>query len=1352
MFDKVSATSNQNKNPGRSQAEAGHHVQEREADQMASLLLKRESAPRHPTTGAPFGESQNQKEALEGETDQVQMAPLAQPHYHVTPPLLPPSTPGGGTPRESYSQKMAASATGAQPMSPNIREQMEDFFRTDLSQVRLHTDKQAAQLSKSLGARAFTFGQHIYFNQDQYQPGLTEGRRLLAHELTHTLHQRYGQQRIQRQADDGQEVIDWLAIRQFDKGDGEYVFAISGTSSQTGTHHQIAYHIRSGYFSEGVYYLIKKSVNEGTATFSWQDAEGNALNRPPVSINLTYLNLSLADRLKVEIAPLAPYQTGNEGANGEAAGDMSGTSLLGEQSGGAPAPHVVDSPVGPVDLNEFQNATTEDPFPNGMQNLSLEEPARPASPDGPGGGDTVGGLPAPKPVEPMTGDAARSRGRIRSAVEQSIRQNTAQNEAQFEEDVARRDFVKGGPGRVSSATSTLSTEDKVLFLKLLDHGEHVGAPAQDIEDLVARYQQLSDFEKELLKANIDLDTAEVAFANYQDQVRLALESEEVPGENPAHANYSRAKAAMAQINSRITRLSNGSAPAIDIPWHPFLTEITMLSGLASGAMNRSEGIAGLAEEIFANLKSIQLRASIVMLEAARDATIGVALGMITFGAGTVYGTARMARKLQKLSNLLQKAEEAYGVYQEIREVYDLLSSTDVAGLIARYEQKKEELTTRYELAESLSEEQITARFGEGFDEQLSNLEEEIVNMVYDLVLNSGLLNYLYLPESAQDASGAISAIIDLVEGIPAGVEAMQEMVQAYHSVDSTEPTDEQLGTLSVRALRTGSRFYPLVGLLLELVNQKLDNVIAEIDDRDLLDSLLAGGSRKQRRNRHSPINDRRKNRNKNQQQVSSADTRAYNYNTPDVSRFLSTQAAPLFKNTLEGLGTARFDHKMMMPAQFYPKVVRELRKEANKHLSRRTVKANKKSGGTAQAPVPAIKVQQLSQQNERFRIAINPDYIINPDVLVHDSNEMRQGINAAFKKQSDQLELPYSFNAIKEFLKSSRHASSPIAIPILSFFKAQLNRNYRQYKSQLDAALQTDYLLNESTPRLLPHLRLRGNSTQFIHISVQGVIRKGIDLTQIDHFIGQQIRTENDLPEGYVLTAGGEVAAKPGADQHLVNGTTLPGLQLVGDRLAFSDSAYEILLDSNSMLVYSQRIIIVLQLPNGERLGFYRRTGKGGASSGANASNWVPFWGIIPTFRSSLFGHAPKQGQRFDPVHPGVILDENGDPIEFLWFNKWRSSNANTPGKLDRYGSNRYKQAGLHLDQTIDLKNYNQRSTGDFQAVNDFLRRYGAPVERVLESAQAVAEEEAQKTGGQATIDERFHHVDYSHRNLYSKP
>jgi len=72
----------------------------------------------------------------------------------------------------------------------------------DFSQVRVHFDSHAAESARAVGALAYTVGSDVVFGAGQYAPRTGEGRKLLAHELAHTVQQTNGLSRsiIQRMA------------------------------------------------------------------------------------------------------------------------------------------------------------------------------------------------------------------------------------------------------------------------------------------------------------------------------------------------------------------------------------------------------------------------------------------------------------------------------------------------------------------------------------------------------------------------------------------------------------------------------------------------------------------------------------------------------------------------------------------------------------------------------------------------------------------------------------------------------------------------------------------------------------------------------------------------------------------------------------------------------------------------------------------------------------------------------------------------------------------------------------------------------------------------------------------------
>ena len=70
-----------------------------------------------------------------------------------------------------------------------IKGLMESSFQRDFSKVKIHSDTTAAQMSRGLGAKAFTNKSNIYFGEGQFKPNTKEGLKLIAHELTHTIQQ-----------------------------------------------------------------------------------------------------------------------------------------------------------------------------------------------------------------------------------------------------------------------------------------------------------------------------------------------------------------------------------------------------------------------------------------------------------------------------------------------------------------------------------------------------------------------------------------------------------------------------------------------------------------------------------------------------------------------------------------------------------------------------------------------------------------------------------------------------------------------------------------------------------------------------------------------------------------------------------------------------------------------------------------------------------------------------------------------------------------------------------------------------------------------------------------------------------
>jgi hypothetical protein len=129
-----------------------------------------------------------QVQRLEEDKNPIQMSSLAQ---SITPVVQRKADeqiqmkPGETQASGDVESRLHGSKGGGSPLAPEVRAFMEPRFGTDFSGVRVHTGSDAVQMSKNLGAQAFTHGSDVYFGEGK-APGNNE---LTAHELTHVVQQ-----------------------------------------------------------------------------------------------------------------------------------------------------------------------------------------------------------------------------------------------------------------------------------------------------------------------------------------------------------------------------------------------------------------------------------------------------------------------------------------------------------------------------------------------------------------------------------------------------------------------------------------------------------------------------------------------------------------------------------------------------------------------------------------------------------------------------------------------------------------------------------------------------------------------------------------------------------------------------------------------------------------------------------------------------------------------------------------------------------------------------------------------------------------------------------------------------------
>jgi hypothetical protein len=131
-------------------------------------------------------------DVYEREADRISDQVLATP--------MPASVSGASGIQRAVSQPVAETAaapasvdralvSGGKPLEPTLQREMEQRFGWDFSQVRVHLGPAAEQSAREVNARAYTVGQSLVFGANEFNPETRQGRRLLAHELTHVVQQ-----------------------------------------------------------------------------------------------------------------------------------------------------------------------------------------------------------------------------------------------------------------------------------------------------------------------------------------------------------------------------------------------------------------------------------------------------------------------------------------------------------------------------------------------------------------------------------------------------------------------------------------------------------------------------------------------------------------------------------------------------------------------------------------------------------------------------------------------------------------------------------------------------------------------------------------------------------------------------------------------------------------------------------------------------------------------------------------------------------------------------------------------------------------------------------------------------------
>ena len=151
-----------------------HDPLEQEADRVAELAVGPGRSPLAVDSAGARREIQRACDQCRKEEEErkVQRKSNAAPEAAIAPPAV-----------------ETALAQPGRAMDGRTRAFFEKRFAHDFATVRVHAGPQAAASARAIGAIAYTVGRDIVLGAEAQPPETLEGRRLLAHELTHVVQQ-----------------------------------------------------------------------------------------------------------------------------------------------------------------------------------------------------------------------------------------------------------------------------------------------------------------------------------------------------------------------------------------------------------------------------------------------------------------------------------------------------------------------------------------------------------------------------------------------------------------------------------------------------------------------------------------------------------------------------------------------------------------------------------------------------------------------------------------------------------------------------------------------------------------------------------------------------------------------------------------------------------------------------------------------------------------------------------------------------------------------------------------------------------------------------------------------------------
>lgn len=1057
-------------------------------------------------------------------------------------------------PNEQIESKINQSKGSGQPMSPATLNEMNSAFGADFSGVSIHTDSNASNLNQQLHARAFAVGSDVYFNSGQYKPESTDGKKLLAHELTHTM-QQGAVHSIQRspmiQKQDELAIIKSFLIQVDDqlKREIEQAYAswVQKNPGHTGLQAEAAYlqitkekvaHYRSLMTDE---YMKSIGLNPARvrqyakiirATLK-QDAKDVAVQirtkspqyskgyeagykevQKTVALKITELTKKVASvtgkdekayyQVQLDELKSARYYLSKEDSKKYYSYYKDPVKALQEFI------HLFQAYPIPFNKATFQQIQKQlqisghtirkyaddislQLFEDAKNNQGYNLARIEAVFNGTGATSGQGEEYKPKAIpgnDQEIVDPELSKDKVKKEEEEETLKEFL---TKFKKVTTTKDTSSDSYKKLIQKLREMSPEDRERFLEHVKNQRPKNDDTEADESMkMDAFEALRKYQElsELDKKILDTNRKLRRDSTNRGGKDIMVDMGEL---NPETNDKGRTAQEELKELTKADSILNRVKSQAGVEGSKLHIDLGWSPFL--NEMSMFYGLLAGAGKRSSAIKDLskQLMGNLAQLRSTINKEIfkTAAAGLAASALGPVAQGAAMAARLARVKSLIDTGQKVYNIGTKANELFNALKDPKLRETLKTIETKMEQVEAF---------EKKMAEYGslsdEALEENLFNMEEQLRADLIALVAQKGdtIMQYLYIPEEkGADPEAFIEELMKIMYDLPKGLAAFEAMHKNYKALDGkAETTKDDAALLSLLAVDTGVYLYPFVGMLTQVAN----NALTSINSKEWLDTF---GSKKKkhktkRKYKKAPKDDDARKKD-TKEKFAKLDRSKYIYNDTTLESVYLKKYEKRFEAYLNKPENAL--HKGYWTPGYFKYVARNYYKEIKKDIRRETVVAkNKKTKTTVKAPAPLFRLKNWKLTGSQFSFQLK----VNPHVDV-ESLTNRTLTHKAFK---DAGGIPYTFAAMGS-TKNKRIRKKEL--------KAWLTDNGYQFTYESDAKG------NPIKDEAHAHIRRGVQVKELLHID-NGVIKDSVHSDEnkaFRNFFGKRIKTSSDLPEGYVL-------------------------------------------------------------------------------------------------------------------------------------------------------------------------------------------------------------------------------------------